>query len=116
VGKARHLGLPPDQKKIWLPPGIVFPWLIGSELWRISIRRIGHTIGKEQRYVVVSGSGNTLYGLDMLQPNAPAMMVEGVLDALSVVQEAGDLLAVVATGSTTGRRLLRWVGASDWRR
>jgi DNA primase len=103
-------GLPPDQKKIWLPAGIVFPWLIGSELWRISIRRIGDTIGIEPRYVVVSGSGNTLFGVDTLKPNAPAMLVEGVLDALSVLQEAGDLLAVVATGSTTGGRLERWIG------
>jgi len=103
-------GLAADQKRIWLPPGIVFPWLIGSELWHISIRRIGDTVGIEPRYVVVSGSGNTLFGVDTLQPNAPAMLVEGVLDALSVLQEAGDLLAVVATGSTTGGRLERWVG------
>jgi DNA primase len=103
-------GLPPDQKKIWLPAGIVFPWLIGSELWHISIRRIGDTIGIEPRYVVVSGSRNTLFGVDTLKPNAPAMLVEGVLDALSVLQEAGDLLAIVATGSTTGGRLERWIG------
>jgi hypothetical protein len=103
-------GLPPDQKKIWLPAGIVFPWLIGSELWRISIRRIGDTISIEPRYVVVSGSRNTLFGVDTLKPNAPAILVEGVLDALSILQEASDLLAVVATGSTTGGRLERWIG------
>lgn len=103
-------GLAADQKKIWLPAGILFPWLIGSELWRINIRRIGDTIGKEQCYIVVSGSGNTLFGVDTLRANVPAMIVEGVLDALSVLQEAGDLLAVVATGSTTGGRLERWIG------
>ena len=63
-------GLPPKQKKIWLPAGIVVPWLIGSDLWRISIRRIGDTIGTEQRYVVVSGSGNTLFGVDTLMRSA----------------------------------------------
>jgi len=108
--KPQRWGLAADQRKIWLPPGIVFPWLVGSDLWRISIRRVDDTVGKAQRYVVVSGSSNTLYGLDTLKPNAPAMIVEGLLDALSVLQEAGDLLAVVATGSTTGGRLERWIG------
>jgi hypothetical protein len=37
-------------------------------------------------------------------------MVECCLDALAVVQEAGDLVAVVAAGSTTGGRLERWIG------
>jgi hypothetical protein len=38
------------------------------------------------------------------------MMVECCLDALAIAQEAGDLLAVVAAGSTTGGRLERWIG------
>jgi DNA primase len=108
--KPQRWGLAADQRKIWLPPGIVFPWLVGSELWRISIRRVGDTIGKAQRYVVVSGSSNTLYGLDTLKPNAPAVITEGAFNGLTVLQEAGDLLGVVATGSTTGGRLLRWIG------
>jgi DNA primase len=37
------------------------------------------------------------------------MLVEGCLDALALVQEAGDLVAVVAAGSTTGGRLKRWI-------
>jgi hypothetical protein len=108
--KPQRWGRAPDQRKVWLPAGIVFPWWVGSELWRISIRRIGDAIGQAQRYVVVSESSNTLYGLDTLKPNAPAMVVEGVLNALSVLQEAGDFVSVVATGSTTGGRLERWVG------
>jgi hypothetical protein len=108
--KPQRWGLAADQRKIWLPPGIVFPWFVMSELWRISIRRVGNAIGKDQRYIILTGGSNTLYGLDTFKPNAAAMIVEGVLDALSVMQEAGDLLAVVATGSTTGGRLERWVG------
>jgi DNA primase len=104
-------GINPEPRKptVWLPSGIVFPWYIGPELWRITIRRVGKDLPKETRYVTVAGSGNTLYGAFALHPDAPAAMVEGVLDALSLSQEAGDLVAVVATGSTTGGRLERWV-------
>jgi hypothetical protein len=105
-------GIDPEPRKptIWLPSGIVFPWSVGPELWRITIRRVGKELPKDTRYITVAGSGNTLYGAFALNPNAPAAIVEGVLDALSLAQEAGDLVAVVATGSTTGGRLERWIG------
>jgi hypothetical protein len=65
---------------------------------------------KDRKYITVSGSSNTLYRVDTLQPNTPAMIVEGCLDALAIAQEVGDLPAVVAAGSTTGGRLERWIG------
>jgi DNA primase len=36
------------------------------------------------------------------------MIVEGEFDALTVTQEAGNLVAAVATGSTCGSRRQRW--------
>jgi hypothetical protein len=65
---------------------------------------------KEERHRPIAGGGKPLYQINALRPNLPAMVVEGELDALSVTQEAGDLLAVVATGSTAGGRLERWIG------
>jgi DNA primase len=103
-------GLPTDHKKIHLLQGIVFPWLVGSEVWRVTFRHAGDDIPKEERYRPIAGGGKPLYELNGLRPNAAAMLVEGELDALSVAQEAGDLLAVVATGSTAGGRLERWMG------
>jgi DNA primase len=105
-------GLPPEHQKIHLLQGIVFPWYVGSELWRVLFRREGDDIPKEERYRPIAGGGNTLYQVDTLRPNAPAMVVEGVLDALAVWQEAGDLIAVVAAGTTWGR-LERWIGRLD---
>jgi DNA primase len=105
-------GLPPEHQKIHLLQGIVFPWYVGSELWRVLFRREGDDIPKDERYRPIAGGGNTLYQVDTLQPNAPAMLVEGVLDALAVWQEAGDLIAVVAAGTTSGRRE-RWIGRLD---
>jgi DNA primase len=103
-------GLPTDHKKIYLLQGIIFPWLVQSEIWRVTFRRDSEAVPKDQRYKPIAGGGRPLYQIHTLRPNAPAMLVEGELDALSVTQEAGDLLAVVATGSTAGGRLERWIG------
>lgn len=73
-------------------------------------RRVGAHVPKAKKYLSLSGSGNTLYRAETLRPDAPAIIVEGVLDALAIAQEAGDLIAVVAAGSTTGGRLERWIG------
>jgi hypothetical protein len=102
--------LPAHHKKIHLLQGIVFPWRVGSEVWRVTFRRDGHDIPKEERYRPIAGGGKPLYESNALRPKAHTMLVEGELDALSVMQEAGDLLAVVATGSTAGGRLERWIG------
>ena len=36
-------------------------------------------------------------------------MVEGELDALTIEQEAGDLVTAVATGATGGARRMHWL-------
>jgi Toprim-like len=93
-----------------LPHGVTFPWFQAGELWRLLIRPVGPAVPQGKKYIAVSGGSNTLYRLDTLQSNRPAMIVEGVLDALAVAQEAGDLIAVVAAGSTTGGRLEHCIG------
>ena len=105
-------GLGPEHKKMHLLQGIVFPWWVGSELWRVLFRQEGDHVPTDERYKPIAGGGNTLYQVDTLRPHAPAMMVEGVLDALAVRQEAGDLIAVVAAGTTSGRKE-RWIGRLD---
>jgi DNA primase len=109
---AEQWGLEPEHNKIHLLRGLVFPWFVESELWRVVFRRDDDNIPKDERYRPIAGGGNTFYQVETLRPNAPAMMVEGVLDALAVLQEAGDLIAVVAAGTTSGR-LERWIGRLD---
>jgi hypothetical protein len=110
-------GLPPEQdgqgrpRRLWIPRGIVIPWCIDGEPWRVSLRRPLSPTQRaegEATYIQVSGGTNALYGADTLQPGQPAMVVEGVFDALAIVQEAGDLVAAVAAG-TTGARRVRWI-------
>jgi DNA primase len=97
------------EKPVWLPSGLVFPWWVEGVLWRVVIRQLKGKGEKTAKYITVSGGRNTLYRVDTLQPGQPAMIVEGCLDALAMVQESGDLVAIVAAGSTTGGRLERWI-------
>jgi DNA primase len=92
---------------IWLPPGIVVPWHIDGNVWRVNIRRLSGN----PKYIGPAGSRNGLYGADGLRvrPDRPVALVEGEFDALSLQQEAGDLITAVATGSTTGARRPRWI-------
>lgn len=106
-------------RKIWLPKGVVIPWLIDGQIWRIRIRRPDEDLGEDgSRYmgprVFPEGedAGNdheAMYNVDALLPGRPAVLLEGEIDCLSVVQAAGDLAAPVATGSVSGARRPRWL-------
>jgi hypothetical protein len=106
-----------DRDTIWLPgPGIVIPWLAGGQVWRINIRLVAPRLwrsgsGREKliRYRGPAGFSNGLYNADTLSLDRPAVLVEGELDALTITQQAGDLVAAVATGSTSGSRRRRWM-------
>lgn len=94
---------------IWLPRGVVIPWVIGGEVWRVNIRRPRADIAQGgPKYIGPAGMGNALYNADELHPGHPAVLVEGEIDALTIAQQAGDLAAAVATGSTHGARRSKW--------
>lgn len=104
-------GLPPATndkgrpKQLWLPRGIVIPWVIDGDLWGLSIRR---PVG-EPKYYWLPGGTPALYRADSLTGALPAVLVEGEIDALTIAQEAGDLATPVATGSTGRGRSVRWL-------
>lgn len=106
-------------RPVWLPRGIVLPWFVDGALWRINIRRpisARQAAAGRPKYVGPAGFASALYNADALS-NAdtlgegarPAVLVEGEIDALTIAQEAGDLIAAVATGSTAGRRVGEWI-------
>ena len=98
-------GLPAQDKPVWVPRGVAIPWRACDALWRLNVRRLAGT----PKYIGPAGSSNGLYGADGLRSGRPVVLVEGEFDALAVAQEAGDLVAAVATGSTCGGRHPRWV-------
>jgi hypothetical protein len=103
-------GLAKDWGKVVkLPQGIVIPWIVDHAVWRVTIRdeRVAKGPG---RYRQVAGGAHGLYLADALTLNRPAaVMVEGEFDALSLAQECGDLVAVVATGTTQGGHTPHWI-------
>jgi hypothetical protein len=114
-----HWGIDPDlvdekRRKLGMriPDGIVIPWFDddAQTIWTLAVKRPFRAQGDTFEYGHVFGSGKGLYLAETVQPLWPVMMVEGEFDALSVWQEARDLLAVVATGGTNGGRVLYWQG------
>ena len=105
---AAHVWGRPKAVKLW--QGIVIPWLYNGSIWRLTVRDERITSGNG-RYRQVSGGSNGLYLADSLRLKRSAVVItEGEFDALSVAQECGKRVAVVATGTTQGGHTPRWVG------
>ncbi len=103
-GLARQWG-----KTVLLPRGITIPWFFAQKVWRITVRD-ERASTNEERYKQIAGGSNGLYLADFLKKKRPAVVLtEGEFDALSLVQECRDLVAVVATGTTQGSHTPRWI-------
>lgn len=116
---AAELGFNPvDRNETWgktevyLPAGIVIPWQIDGQYYRLNFRRMGE-VDHQKRYISAAGAANGLYLADDLRPGCIAIVVEGEFDALAVRSGACELLphglVPVATGTASWGRLLRWV-------
>ena len=95
-------GLPPKfkddgtTKKLMIPAGLVIPNYTENRIERIRIRL--HYPEHNHRYHVVPGSAMTPM---ILSGNSEIIMVvESELDALLIHQEAGELVEVIALGSS----------------
>lgn len=98
-----------DDPQMKIPKGITIPWFVEGNIWKIQIRRpVPGPTGKY--YFEVTGSSDALYNIDSFQPGQPVLLVESELDARSAEQEAGDLVACIATGSTDKALTGRWIG------
>jgi hypothetical protein len=96
----------PEGKRIWLPRGVVIPWFIGRDLWRVNVRRWPGE--HDPKVIGPAGYTQGLYEADRVSADRPAILVEGELDVLSIQQAAPDLVTAVATGSTGHGRRARW--------
>lgn len=99
---------PEDVEKVYIPRGIIFPYIYKGEIWKLRVRRFGDDIPKEKRYMMISGSSNGLYRADCIRAGAPLALYEGEIDALTGAQETANEIVCVATGSTSHARLTKW--------
>jgi hypothetical protein len=106
----------PSASQLWIRPGIIIPWYEGSTLWKINQRVTEYTAKEREqmvqgkrlpRYKQIKGSSNGLFNVDALREGEPVVMTEGELCAMTLAQETKH--AAVATGSTKGAQLSRWV-------
>jgi len=95
-------------ESVFIPRGILFPYIYKGDIWKLQIRRIDPEVQKGKRYPVVNGSANGLYRADALKVDHPALLFEGPINALSAAQAIGDLAACVATGGATQARIDQW--------
>ncbi len=115
--KHAHLGMAPykgssiARDEPGPAPCLVVPWIDRkhSRYWRVELRDTRSGIAQNRRYESLPGSSvsDGLYGAQSF--NRPIFLVEGAIDALSIAQEASDLVAIVATGSTGGSQHDRWL-------
>lgn len=115
-----------EEKDLWIDRGIVIPWSVGGTIWKVNIRRSDKDIARENarlraqdkkanaaKYRQVRGGTNGLYGIDLIQPGQPLVLVEGEFDCLATLQATDRQVAVVATGSTGSGRGQRWIEAIE---
>ena len=113
-------GLADDTLKVWrigycpgngwyhdlfVPRGIVVPWLAGDVIWKLNTRRPAG----ERKYQAVRGSKSGLFGVDRLTGKADCTIAEGEFDTMLTWQIVGDLADALSLGSATGRLADRWL-------
>ena len=104
-GKREDWGLPPEkddqgrEKMLWIPEGIVIPWIKNGAILRLRVRLSKPY--KNKRYHSVGGSSAAPLILDNQKEHC--VVVESDLDAILLFQEAGDYVNPVSLGSTSIR-------------
>jgi DNA primase len=114
VGDFEQWGIDPDTLRedqrakggVRVPNGILIPWFADGHIWKLTIKRPGEDMDYGQ---VLGSSDGGLYNADSIEAGKPVMLVESEFCAASVEQEAGDIIACVATGSTGKGRHPRWL-------
>ena len=89
-------------KKLWLPIGLVIPFIQDTVL-RIRIRR-PEVREDEPRYYIIPGSSTACMFIpcsDEKQHRSAVVVVESELDAILLAQEVGDMVSVLALGSSS---------------
>jgi hypothetical protein len=93
------------ERPLWLPQGLVIPWISGSGVIKLRIRR-PDPIKFGPRYYMVPGSASVT---SLIRPESGGQLVrrevyvivESELDAIMIACLAGDVCGAVALGSNS---------------
>jgi len=91
------------DKMLWIPRGIVIPYIKSGTLYRIRIRRPKDDLKTDQdvKYYVVPGSGMEVFGFG--PDKSTYVLVEAELDAMVIAMFAGSLTGVISLGSAQNK-------------
>jgi hypothetical protein len=87
-------------KMLWVPRGVVIPWIVGGKVRRIKIRRPGKDLQQKRdvKYYFLPGSSPEPA---LLCPKRKAfVVVESELDGLLVIRRAGAVAGCLILGTT----------------
>jgi len=87
-----------NPSKLWIPTGLVIPFIKNNQIQNIKIRRSDPLA--EYKYYLLPGSSNSAM---VLGNSNNAMIIESELDAVLINQETGDLITTVAFGSAKNK-------------
>lgn len=103
-------------KAVFLPRGILIPWLIDGKPYKLNVRRFQEDMDEDEqqgrkprKYIDIKGGSRGMYRIDTIQKGKPVFICEGEFDALILMQEIGGYASVVATGSTDRGRSDEWI-------
>jgi 5S rRNA maturation endonuclease (ribonuclease M5) len=102
---------------VHIPSGFLLAWYDHPDQhpYKLNVRRLDPK-PNETKYHMIRGSENGLYNAHLI-PNKPVVvLVEGELDALSIMHATNAQIYAVATGSVTGGRLQRYIAMLATRR
>jgi len=86
-------------KKVWIPAGLIIPYIVGDKVIRVRIRR--SDTGPGDRYTLLPGCN--MEPMVFGKNKSTLSIIESELDGLLVNQEAGDIVGVVAMGNAQAR-------------
>ncbi len=89
-----------------IPDGLFFPHYVNGQCWKLSMYRPFET-EKKYRRGFITGSRECLLNEDLFTTGKPVVMTEAFLDAISIEQEAGDIVVATSTDGSTSSRSLR---------
>lgn len=104
--KEAHLGYDEDQGI----PRLVIPVSNADQYFAVFTRDLRPGVPpNEQKKDILGGTKSELYLADCLKRKRPTVLCEDSLSALTVVQEAGDLVNVVATCGASCGKQVKWL-------
>lgn len=94
---AAHWGIIAREKPIYIPRGITFPAIIGTDIWEVKLRQ---PVG-EPKYLPIPRPepGPVLYGADELPDRRVVVLCEGQPDCLTLWQVARAVVGVATLGA-----------------